>query len=73
MPTVILRAVVEAAESGPPSDTLPERKVWKQTQCKSLQSILTAMGCRRSPGSSLNPRPAIRDPERSCLSVNLWE
>lgn len=30
---------------------------------------MTAVGCRRSPGSSLNPRPAIRDPERSCLST----
>lgn len=31
---------------------------------ESLQSIMAAMGCRRSPGFSLNPRPPIRDPER---------
>lgn len=31
---------------------------------ESLRSILAAVGCRRSPGSSLNPRPPIRDPER---------
>lgn len=34
---------------------------------------MAAVGCRRSPGSSLNPRPAVRDPERGCLSANLWE
>lgn len=31
---------------------------------ESLRSILAAVGCRRSPGSSLNPGPRIRDPER---------
>lgn len=29
---------------------------------ESLWSVLAAVGCRRSPGSSLNPRPPIRDP-----------
>lgn len=31
---------------------------------ESLRSTLAAVGCRRSPGSSLNPGRAVRDPER---------